>query len=126
MSKDKPIESIDSSPVTGFWSFRPLGSSETISSESSLDEAFRMYLNSAVYPIKNCPIETWQYLMQFNLVLSKLAMKYLTIPATSVPSERVFSKAGQKISKLRSSLEPKRAEKLIILSCCDTDFVYEA
>jgi hypothetical protein len=36
--------------------------------------------------------------------LSKVACRYLGIPATSVPSERHFSAAGELISKKRSRL----------------------
>lgn len=47
--------------------------------------------------------------------LSKLAKKYLCIPATSTPSERVFSSAGNIITAKRNCLEAKNAEILIFL-----------
>lgn len=125
-SKEHPQLELIEAENSGLWSFRNLRPSEVVVNGSPLDEAFRMYLNSNVSPIDNCPIETWQSLMQFNLPLSQLASKYLTIHATSVPSQRLFSKAGTIISKLLSSLEPKKAEKLIILSSCDPKFVFRA
>lgn len=48
-------------------------------------------------------------------LLSKLARKILCIPATSAPSERVFSQAGLTITKLRASLTADNASKLIFL-----------
>lgn len=45
--------------------------------------------------------------------LKKVALKYLIIPATSVPSERVNSTAGNTITDKRSRLRPEMAEKLI-------------
>jgi hypothetical protein len=45
--------------------------------------------------------------------LSVLAKKFLSIPATSTPSERVFSKMGDLYQKKRCSLGTKRAEKII-------------
>lgn len=47
--------------------------------------------------------------------LSKLARRILAIPASSVPSERVFSLAGNLISKKRSRLKPKLVNKIIFL-----------
>ena len=45
----------------------------------------------------------------------KLARRYLCIPATSAPSERVFSAAGLTIAKDRASLNPETADALIFL-----------
>lgn len=47
--------------------------------------------------------------------LSKIAMKYLIIPATSASSERLFSKAGRIYSPLRCSLSYKTGQVLIFL-----------
>ena len=44
------------------------------------------------------------------------AIKYLTAIATSVPSERVFSKAGHVLNKRRANLTGKHAEDLIFLN----------
>lgn len=48
-------------------------------------------------------------------LLGKLARRILCIPATSAPSERVFSQAGLTITKLRASLSADNASKLIFL-----------
>lgn len=60
-----------------------------------------------------------------NSKLSSVALKYLAISATSFPSERVFSGADGIINKLRSSMAPKRAEKLVISTSSDSVMVFD-
>jgi len=50
------------------------------------------------------------------LILKKLAAKHLSSPATSVPSEQLFSTAGQIYDDNRSRLKPINAEKLLFLA----------
>ena len=49
-------------------------------------------------------------------LLSKLARKYLGIPATSTQSERVFSAGGRVCSSSRTSLETGKVESLVIIN----------
>jgi len=47
--------------------------------------------------------------------LNILSKKFLCIPATFVPSERIFSPAGHIASKLRASLSPENVDALLFL-----------
>ena len=47
--------------------------------------------------------------------LARLSRKYLATPASSAPSERVFSRAGITIAKDRASLLPENAGQLVFL-----------
>lgn len=62
------------------------------------------------------PLTWWQQHRNTYPHLTSLAMKHLGCPASSVPSERLFSSAGNIISKKRASLHPENANKLICLS----------
>jgi len=48
-------------------------------------------------------------------LLTTLAKKYFSAPATSSESERLFSTAGQIVSNLRKRLLPENIEKLLFL-----------
>ena len=57
----------------------------------------------------------WQMQEKLLPVLSTIARRLLCVPATSAPSERVFSVAGLTISKCRTSVQPQHASELIFL-----------
>ena len=60
--------------------------------------------------------------------LTKLAQEYLSVPATSIPSERTFSVAGLTVSNLEANLDPDSVDQIIFLNknlklgrkCCST------
>ncbi|XP_026471060.1 zinc finger BED domain-containing protein 1-like [Ctenocephalides felis] len=76
------------------------------------------YLSTQVSPLSLNPLKQWEDLKVVFPKLYKLAREFLSIPATSVPSERLFSKAGRTITKTRNRLSPKRLDKLLFLSDC--------
>lgn len=59
-------------------------------------------------------LQWWKNQVDLPL-LSALAKSYLSIPATSVPSERVFSTAGDIVTAKRSLLHPDHVDQLIFL-----------
>ena len=65
-------------------------------------------------PRSDDPLKWWE--LSGKALFPKLyntAIKYLIIPATSVPAERVFSKAGSVLTKKRNRLGPKTANMII-------------
>jgi len=54
----------------------------------------------------------WRSVKDRFPLLSGVARKYLGVPATSVPSERVFSATSYIISNRRSALKPSSVDKL--------------
>ena len=62
------------------------------------------------------PVDWWKQNQDRYPLLSQLAMRYLAIPATSVPCERVFSSTGYIVSERRSCLLPENVSKLVFLA----------
>ena len=62
------------------------------------------------------PLQWWQQCESKFPRVSKLARQFLPVQATSIPSERTFSTAGQTVTKLRSALEPDTVDKIILLN----------
>ena len=62
------------------------------------------------------PLAWWRVNEARFPLLSKLARKYMCICATSTPSERVFSTAGNIVSPFRSSLKPHKVNMLVFLA----------
>ncbi|EZA47413.1 hypothetical protein X777_16315, partial [Ooceraea biroi] len=89
---------------------------------SSLDESdgmsleLQQYLNQPLIPQNQNPYEHWQTLKSAYPTLFPIAMRYLSVVATSIPSERVFSKTGIIKSDLRNRLSGKRLNSLLFLS----------
>ena len=74
------------------------------------------YLNIDELNICEDPLCWWKENFNKFRILSLVARDFLCVPATSVPSERVFSKAGNIVSNKRSSLSSKFIDKLIFLA----------
>lgn len=62
-----------------------------------------------------CPFQWWKDHQNKYPLLSQVAKKYLSIPATSVPSERVFSSAGDLVKAKRSCLSSNNINMLLFL-----------
>ena len=84
-----------------------------IANLSTLDEAFEVYISSSHVPGTD-PIAYWSNSLS---MLKIVALEILSVPASSAPVERVFSRAGRIISPLRSRLSPHHLELLTIIAC---------
>ena len=86
----------------------------TVGTDSNVQ--MRRYLEEKVIFRNEDPLVWWQQNEGSLPLLSQLAKKYLGTVASSVPSERLFSKAGDLISPKRNRLKPKNVNMLLFLN----------
>ncbi len=89
--------------------------SKTEKSSRGIEMEIDLYRREASIPLSCCPLKWWRENRSKYPLLSPLAKAYLSIPATSVPSERVFSTAGDIVTAKRSQLLPEIVDMLIFL-----------
>jgi hypothetical protein len=61
------------------------------------------------------PLKEWAKKASEYPNVARLARRYLCVPATTAPSERIFSSAGSTITKKRNSLDAENARSLVFL-----------
>lgn len=86
-----------------------------LTTEQLLEKEVRDYFNEPDMNIRGDPLEWWREKRHQYPHLAKLARKYLAVPATSAPSERVWSIAGNIKDKKRSCLKEKLLNELLFL-----------
>eukprot|EP00057_Strongylocentrotus_purpuratus_P035424 XP_799085.1 PREDICTED: zinc finger BED domain-containing protein 1-like [Strongylocentrotus purpuratus] len=84
--------------------------------EKSADDEYDEFLAQPSANVTVNPLMWWQGSDKRLPLLQQLPRKYLGIPATSVPSERVFSTAGNIVTAKRNCLLPENVDMLIFLS----------
>ncbi|XP_052413836.1 E3 SUMO-protein ligase ZBED1-like [Carassius gibelio] len=97
-----------------------LQTSVTSPSESSdhatIEAEFNSYILIPKIHSEQDPLAWWGIHKVNFPHLSKLAEKYLCVPATSTPSERLFSTPGNVVTCQRASLKPNKVDMLVFLS----------
>ena len=90
------------------------------SSIENLDEELQRYGAESQVDLDACPLQWWKVHASKFPLLSQVAMEILAIPASSAPSERVFSKLARihvhVYTKERLSLNGDLANACLFLS----------
>ncbi|XP_065103982.2 E3 SUMO-protein ligase ZBED1-like [Paramisgurnus dabryanus] len=89
--------------------------SKTEQSSKGIEREIELYRREPSISLSCCPLKWWRENSSKYPLLSPLVKAYFSIPATSVPSERVFSTAGDIVTAQRSQLLPENVDMLIFL-----------
>jgi hypothetical protein len=84
-------------------------------SRDSLRRELEGYLAEGPIDAGDSALKWWAANQRVYPAVAGVARSLLAGPATSVPSERLFSKAGDIVSKKRNALKPHKAERVIFL-----------
>ncbi|XP_066589542.1 E3 SUMO-protein ligase ZBED1-like [Prorops nasuta] len=92
----------------------------------SMPRSLEYYINFDNCTLETNPITFWNTNFGKSYPdLKKLASKYLPISATSVPSERLFSKAGNIMNEARNRLSSEHLHQILFLnSLSEEEFFY--
>ncbi len=116
---DNNAQSHDEQKSPGLWDLfeqKVADSKSTRNHTSKATLEVQAYFGEDVLPRLEDPLAWWKRNeKRFNL-LSQLAKKYLCVSGTSVPSERLFSKAGELVSIRRNRLKPKNIDMMLFLN----------
>lgn len=92
-------------------------SSAQLQSMSTLSTAeLEKYIDEKILDRRENPLRWWKERKHLYPILYQLAMKRLCVLATSVPCERLFSKAGQILTERRNRLSTQKFEKILFLN----------
>jgi hypothetical protein len=80
-----------------------------------IKEEVAFYLAASGIAVDGDPLTWWKSNECKYPHIAKMARCYLAVPGSSVPSERVFSTAGDIVSAKRSTLSPDHVDTLVFL-----------
>ncbi|CAG9831131.1 unnamed protein product [Diabrotica balteata] len=96
-----------------------LASTSTVTTETESSSEISLYLRTPVVPLNTNPLEWWKNHKDMYSNLYKITKQYLCVIATSVPSERLFSKASQVLTERRNRLSGNKLQKILFLRSVD-------
>ena len=106
---------IKSEPETLDWLGDVLYLGTTAPPEDTIDMNIEKYMAEPSCLSIEDPLIGWKDRRNVYPTLSRVARKYLAIPASSVSSERIFSLAGNLVTKKSALLSPNNIDMLIFL-----------
>eukprot|EP01022_Parablepharisma_sp_SALTPOND_P021195 TRINITY_DN4096_c0_g1_i1.p5 TRINITY_DN4096_c0_g1~~TRINITY_DN4096_c0_g1_i1.p5 ORF type:complete len:109 (+),score=13.38 TRINITY_DN4096_c0_g1_i1:694-1020(+) len=80
------------------------------------EEEVKNYTEAESITVAESPLAWWNKNEEKIPIISAMAQDILAIPATSTPSERVFSKIGNIVDKRRQQLSARNVDLLIFLA----------
>ena len=124
LPKTKPVEPAkekEKTKKTGYWAFfdeKVKKTQELSATPCSLSHSAEMDLYLKETPLDRDlnPLHWWAARQKVMPNLARIAKRYASIPATSTPSERLFSKAGELVSQRRATISDTHVDQVLFLN----------
>ena len=114
---NEPVTKMDVLSWPSLWALIKLMTKLLTSKDSDpVLKEVESYLKERAIDRKEPPLRWWKENQNRFPLISRVAKRYLTIPITSTPAERVFSTAGLTVTRLRSCLTPEHVNMLVYLN----------
>ncbi|KAF4610855.1 hypothetical protein D9613_006637 [Agrocybe pediades] len=113
--KDKPVNTAQDGSLTRTSSFARKYFDSLNDDIASTADALEEWLASPVVNTALDPVDYWTQMDRARNPLARMALDYLSIPASSTDVERSFSRGGLTISKLRHSLSDDSARAACVM-----------
>ena len=84
--------------------------------DQKINKEIEDYLKLPMLDAEMDPLQWWKVHMVVLPTMAKLAQKYLSVCASSSPSERIFSCSGNIVSKKRTLLKREKVNMLVFLN----------
>ena len=97
-------------------------STEVLQIQESINIEFQRYLSQPCISEDRDVLAYWKDHRETFPTLAKLAQKYLSVPASSAPVERIFSIAGKVFRPDRCRLTDKNFESVMFVKCNDKSY----
>ncbi|XP_037389052.1 E3 SUMO-protein ligase ZBED1-like [Pygocentrus nattereri] len=110
------LEEPQASAVWRFFEERASGDTATRNPTADAILEVRSYLEEPLFQRSADPLSWWETRTLIYPHLSHVMERRLCIVATSVPSERIFSKTGQIITERRNRISPAKLRHLVFLN----------
>ncbi|XP_023201057.1 zinc finger BED domain-containing protein 1-like [Xiphophorus maculatus] len=112
----RELEEPQASAVWRFFEERASGDTATRNPTADAILEVRSYLEEPLFQRGADPLSWWETKALIYPLLSHVMAGRLCIVATSVPSERIFSKTGQIITERRNRISPAKLRHLVFLN----------
>lgn len=117
---------VDTDTSSGIWQFHKQmvndANKRLPDNSQEMGDIMKQYLREPLMDRKSDPFLYWSTRSAVWPDLTKLALQYLSVVATSVPSERLFSSANNTLTENRNRLDPERLSKLLFLKSLDDKY----